>query len=116
MSISYELAKELKDAGWPQKGEKWLTPEGYSVCNCYVCQNEGQQPNPNKDIVEPTLSELILEVYKYCHEYRLECVKDNPGVWAACTCWGNGYEDDWQRGPTPEEAVARLWLALQKHE
>lgn len=97
--MTYELAKQLKDAGFPQNEDeadygKSGFAEGYAYC--------------------PTLSELILEVYKYCHEVRLDCTKDNPGVWAACTCWGNGREDDWVTGSSPEEAVASLWFALNK--
>ncbi len=98
--MDYNLTKQLKDAGFPQP-----------KVGCHECSEGRIQYDDG--IYAPTLSELILEVYKYCHEVRLECVKDNPGVWASCTCWGNGHEDDWQTGNSPEESLAKLWLTLQ---
>ena len=34
------------------------------------------------------------------------------GEWGASTCWKE--KDDWERGNTPEEAVAKLYLDLNK--
>lgn len=105
--MNYELAKQLKEAGFPQNHGKM------GEYPMYVAPvDEPGKPTLSRDICRvPTLEELILEVYKYCHEVRLECVKDNPGIWAACTSWGD-LEDDWQRGNSPTEALAKLWLTL----
>jgi len=125
MSLSYELAKELKDAGFPQLGN------GYAliVDNPALFDNEADRTcteisweryvlNPNEKygptLYSPTLEELILEVYKFSHEVCLQSLRDVPNTWAAATCWGNGYEDDWQRGKTPVEALAKLWLTLSR--
>lgn len=104
--MNYELAKQLKDAGFPQN------PNNGTIS---LLNEDGTTRKDNLDISAKvsTLSELILEVYKHCHEVRLEALKDNPGVWAAATCWGNGREDDWQTADTPEGALAKLWLTLQ---
>lgn len=61
----------------------------------------------------PTLSQLITACWRHSHQFRLDYVREKK-MWAACTCWGNGFEDDWQDGATPEEATAKLWLELNK--
>lgn len=83
--MNYELAKELKDAGYPQDGRKY--PDTAE-------ERDGV-------LVEfPLLSELIEAVKEYIHsiEFRFDFWEVN-----------NEYQ-----GSTPEEAVARLWLSLNK--
>ena len=109
--MKYELAKELKDAGWDMHhaGAGYLeiggvTPSGYfdnwppSVC------------------AVPTLSELI----EACGAFdRLEATTgfskslDYAGEFWTATAFKNGqlYNAD---GHTHIQAVARLWLALNK--
>lgn len=102
--ISYELAKELKDAGFPRGGE------GKSKVQSPGCPHwgtDGYQPFSCECwIYFPTLSELI----EACgvEFYRLHRIGQE-----IFTC------DDVQGrhecvGATPEEAVAKLWLALNK--
>lgn len=103
--MTYELAKQLKDAGFPQKitagaGDGHLfQDEVYGIAYA------------------PTLSELIeacgqdlwiLKRGSYMGEFgwivgqdRKE--EDNPAYWFL-----------FRFGKTPEEAVAKLWLALNK--
>lgn len=103
--IRYELAKELKDAGFPQGGPK----EPHCVqCNelalytrCYDHEKEY--------VFHPTLSELI----EACGETLQSLYNCGSAGWEAIR------EDDkygdskgFEKGSTPEEAVARLWLAL----
>jgi hypothetical protein len=109
--MTYELAKQLKDAGFPQQ----VTVEDQTVV---FSKNVRLHPMSVVDgetefAYAPTLSELISRVWEYSHQFRLDYVQVTA-KWAACTVWGNGYEDDWQEGNTPEEAVAKLWLALNK--
>lgn len=96
--MNYELAKELKEAGFPQKERSLIVGNE----DCFV-------PNPTKlddYTYVPTLSELIEAVKKVRLRITL-----------------NGFEDHWnahcsttesRSGSTPEEAVARLLLALNK--
>lgn len=99
MSMTYELAKQLKDAGFPLNDPLY---EGY-----------------------PTLSELIEAVKgEKMHTFELTFNQEwatyepanEDGPWAA------RYYDLTPVGfyeagaKTPEEAVAHLWLALSKHE
>ena len=87
--MTYELVKQLKEAGF------------------YLQENKGT-PYP------PTLSELI----EACGEgyFNLNSTKS-----------GKGYDNHWAAyfgenpeakglGKTPEEAVAKLWLALNKKD
>ena len=101
MSIDYTLANELKDAGFPQGGNgRWLVDPGQIVARggdrAYV----------------PTLEELI----EACGEnlaWLHQSVKSKK--WAAQVFI---YDDEegpaGGQGSTPAEAVARLWLALNK--
>ena len=97
--MNYELAKELKDAGFRQKDE-----------NCY----NNRLSNP---VYAPTLSELI----EACGE-KIAVFQDGT-MWTAGkinTITTNGlmfFDAIFSctvLASTPEEAVARLWLALNK--
>jgi hypothetical protein len=97
--LSHELAKELKDAGFPQ-GE----PEQYTSDGQWI-------PEAERKYI-PTLSELI----EACGCKTFDLLKiDN--TWYAADGFGS-HRDYWAthkaEGSTPEEAVARLWLALNK--
>ena len=101
--MNYELAKELKEAGFSQEDIDY----GRSF------YEEGE------DTKNPTLSELI----DACG-WRFACVGKSVGEgkndWYACA--GGLYSESpeelkydlLKNGSTPEEAVARLWLALNK--
>jgi hypothetical protein len=97
--VDYKLAQDLRDAGFPQTGR-------------------GTQIGPSDKLVWragdrvyiPTLSELI----EACGEqfWMLEARNLEEGNWHA-----NGYRTakiEGAHGSSPEEAVARLWLALNK--
>ncbi len=100
--IDYNLAKQLKDAGFPQ----------HSLCN-NECMTEG---DVGIDMCIPTLSELIeacgekfktLERPEKLGEWiatKRNEFKDNKNVGAAFGMYGK----------SPEEAVANLLLALNK--
>jgi hypothetical protein len=93
--VDYKLTKELKDAGFPQEKQNgWLETGGPDLKRAYF----------------PTLSELI----EACggpfermgiEDERWYAIASRGGVqWSQSNC------------STPEEAVARLWLALKKVE
>jgi hypothetical protein len=97
--ISYELANELKDAGFPQRENKIIGLDKY-----------GRAIIDAVDRVQvPTLSELIAAcpdgIILECHDDRAYAY-ENSGV---------AFKSRHSHvGSTPEEAVARLWLALNK--
>jgi hypothetical protein len=85
--MSYELAKQLKDAGYPfVRGENYHTMRHGEV-----------------ELPFPMLRELILK----CGDEFGALIKI-PSGWRA-TCAVSSLETE---GKYPEEAVARLWLAL----
>ena len=94
--MNYELAKELKDAGFPQS-----EPNGFpGILN----------PDGDTTVYYPTLEELI----EACGDSSISLAK-----WGKK--WQAGYHDKWGEcngpegsGETPEEAVANLWLAINK--
>lgn len=106
--ITYELAKQLKDSGFPdnskfytERPDMGIDSDGkfrdFAPYDCYV----------------PTLSELI----EACGDIILW---KNGEFWEADIFNGEGeiYIDDYfdtsQEYKTPEEAVAKLWLELNK--
>ncbi len=105
--ISYELAKQLKHAGFPQDGEGSFLP-------LIPLYEDGitsvEQP---QSCYAPTLSELI----EACGEdlMSLHRIVDPKGFPASTWCAESYffYNDDAETGFSRyEEAVARLWLAL----
>lgn len=98
--ITYELAKQLKDARFPEsKSDVAILDEKTGITYYH-----------------PTLSKLIEACGKDLYSLQ-HCLLDNmPGEWYVISSVSspNGKRND---GPvfysnTPEEAVARLWLAL----
>lgn len=93
--MKYELAKELKDAGFPGS-ESWgfkETPDG-----------------SQRAYFSPTLSELI----EACGGGLYMLRRNIDGTWL-CTGADQAVTPAISlEGRTPEDAVARLWLALNK--
>ena len=93
--MQYELAKELKDAGFPMD---------YELDNFTEFDKQGNWINID-------LSELI----EACGHYFYQLTKEDDGSWTCASI--NGYPKSGfgvTNSPTPEEAVAKLWLALNK--
>lgn len=107
--MNYELAKKLKDAGFPLIE----STVGY-------CDNKCHGKDCNEELIRidgkvywiPTLSELI----EAC-DGMLAHLGDKSGIgdkrWRAWSFIKDGISLDVQ-GSTPEEAVANLYLELKK--
>jgi hypothetical protein len=93
--MNYELARQLYEANFP-KEIRLLT--------------DNDQIWEAKDT--PTLSELI----EACEPRITAFEKDEQdgNLWCAYECTETDYFEG--RGKTPEEAVAKLWLALRKRK
>lgn len=109
--ISYELAKELKEAGFEQQ----LYGEGPGTIktpsNGYWTPDHATE----EYAYAPTLSELIEacgDDFGNLGQYKFP---SDTGAWLA-TEQVNFYtqRNRKREGETPEEAVARLWLSLNK--
>jgi hypothetical protein len=97
-AVNYELANELKEAGFIQTnaGSRVAPPDKVVVRRedfAYV----------------PTLEELI----EACGKDYFS-LSGNPGEWIASFGAATRSQTNWIEGSTPTEAVARLWLALNK--
>ena len=117
-----ELAVQLKQAGFPQV---------FTEAKCYYDTQEKSETtyfvpyygidNETRYAVVPTLEELI-EACKKTHEsngytfdFVINYVNSEEPYWFA----GYEYMDGWcegedGQGATPAEAVANLWLSLNK--
>ena len=101
--ISYELAKQLKDAAFPQDGKG-------------LCIHDNTV-SPSQHYYAPTLEELIEACGKpFGQLFQFDLDKATEGRWGAVAqlpYWEN-VEGECVRvdASTPTEAVARLWLAL----
>ena len=138
--MNYELAKELKDAGFIQgkkiidlttkidRGDVKFFPS-QNTRNIYInCKNQRIHPSvPLTDdcVLVPTLSELIEacgDSFRHLTLHHLSPKKPHfmkkhgkDVVWSAHSCAhfvSKKLKGKVFRGKTPEEAVARLWLAL----
>ena len=107
--MKYELALQLKDAGFPQKypfydGE---TKTQYWGSNIPSADEEHRREIPTSAVYLPSLHELI----DACGEgfVSLEQIRGSTtGDWQAYGK-GIGFIEE-----TPEEAVAHLWLKLNE--
>lgn len=113
--MNYELARKLKDAGYPQN-------DGIAIVEDGTTFNVGKNDILTDEMCfVPTLEELI-EACKKTHEsngytfdFVINYVNSEEPYWFA----GYEYMDGWcegedGQGATPAEAVANLWLALNK--
>ena len=124
--LNYELAKLLKDAGFPQPDkpegsfDSWTIRERYGENYYKTLEGEiiKQHFSPGQTYLKelvfiPTLSELI----EACGEEfdSLQRVNDDTGVyyWAK-TMVSFAIGGTEISGDTPEEAVAKLWIELNK--
>lgn len=95
--INYELAKQLKEAGFPQK------TEGQFVM---MIDKNGYEGKIQRDVVyTPSLSELI----EACGDKFERLMRVTKTIWSVTDTRGFRYDYS-----TPEEAVAKLWLELNK--
>lgn len=124
--MKYELAKELKEAGFPVNRDKlWVKYYNgdWEVMLQVVHQEFGPFSGADEETPTPTLSELI-EACPDIKEYHSEkcdfTLRFIGKEWVAGYTENMGYDGDYLHeggsGSTPEEAVARLWLALNTNE
>ena len=119
--MTYELARQLKDAGFPQKGS-WEDHEGLRYWSTYDGGASEKHPEiinadeANFGFMEnlyyiPTLDELI----EACGEGFGELAYYGNNKWGATPMsFKSEKEKDYVDGKTPTEAVANLWLKLQE--
>lgn len=113
--MNYTLAKELKDAGWNRQTRFHivLSPKGekkhYGRTKAQLLQMElvGHEVLPC-----PTLSELI----EACGDKFKKLWRHTNGNWTAYVGTKTGKDVFTKDGATAEEAVANLWLALNRKE
>jgi hypothetical protein len=117
--IQYELAKELKEAGFP------LTPQLPKLEKVALVYDRTVVCGPGGDtILVPSLEQLIEACKSDDYDLTLtECKqKQDPPIWEVSSrsyTHPHYYEPGdetlmFVEGPTLEEALAKFWLALNK--
>lgn len=128
--MNYDLAKRLKEAGFPQDlsdGYPGIKSgrEGYDDKGRLHVFDDGFWRGGNATTTIPTLSELIEACPRSLHSpfWHINCdfqLWSVNGKWLAVYHWIDGtcHEvcDDLKETDTPEEAVAELWLKLHEKE
>jgi hypothetical protein len=113
-TISYELAFKLKKAGFPFKrinAGDFADRFGYiDFCPDFDAQKGDVMPEEGCHFYVPNLSEFIEECGDGLNEIR-RVTNENRFQWEANTI---KITPMIYYGHTPEEAVANLWLALNK--
>ncbi len=100
--MNYELAKELKEAGFRSQSLVMICPHGMTDDVTEILEECKYSKVPL-----PSLSELI----EACRgSFGALMVGPGLGLW---TAKGNGIEI---HSKTPEEAIARLWLVLNQNQ
>lgn len=110
--IDYKLAKQLKEAGFSQKGKGKFLIGRNNVELCKKCIN-GEMVKAGDDLYYiPTLSELIDACNSSSYFYlNREIWQDNDADDMEWTAECDGKEG---AAISPKEAVAKLWLKLNK--
>ena len=98
--MTFELAKQLKDAGW--KYSSWQEYEPTLSELIKACGDEF------KGLLPPGIMHNEWEAIRKLGWIKPAAEDSNPQYKAIYKDW-----DTWG-GKTPEEAVAKLWLALNK--
>ena len=98
--MNYELAKQLKDAGFPQTRRDATIPS----------------TDPRYD-VEPLMFPTLEELIEACGTaFRSLTFHFSDKQWTALAAKQEMPQPRHRTGSTPTEAVARLWLALAAKE
>jgi len=111
--ISKETAQKLKEAGFPQNGG--------GLHRIHKTGSVGKSTSqPYESFYEPTLSELI----EACGDsfknltYKFQYYAKNGNTWFCNWVsyeWRDDAQEEWDsEGSTPEDAVANLWLELNR--
>jgi len=107
--ITFELAKQLKEAGYPNM--HFACSKDHD-CNCDKSDCELDA------IYHPSLSQLIEECGEEFHSLDSPVIANKIkdfGIWTATgSIDRKGKRFGFVNGKTPSEAVARLWLKLNK--
>lgn len=106
-TVSFELAKQLKEAGYPQESNFYyqndISPELYSYKGIVMNGDE---------IASPTADE-ILEQFAYCHKAEWLLISKDP----TREKWVIDFKSKLVmfKGDSLADAVAKMWLYLKEN-
>lgn len=110
--MTYELAKQLRDAGFPHVGDIIHTSHCFTHSSAIdKCVDRAYAPCLSELIEAIDLAidkETRAHLSVFTLHYSLNYNNSTVSTWSAHAHGKEGF------GSTPEEAVARLWLAVNK--
>lgn len=116
--MTYELAKQLKEAKFPQGEELYCQCAFLSEADKHAQQTNRVYDCKTERVSKPTLEELIEACGEKFGDLVYYSTFPKERSWEALAKWLEPGDEQarWLKSPmvaTPTEAVARLWLSLQ---
>ena len=109
--MNYKLAKQLKDAVFPFKKVEYATDyDEDGIGNCCYCESKTFGSGSNAYLI-PTLEELIDACGVRFGELQRDIDEFDDTIWYAIDRQSKKIVG---KGKTPTEAVAKLWLKINK--
>src|ERR1700749_3316123 len=99
--MDYALARQLRDAGYPQQQNPLLFPAGHNPRSL-----KGRRESAALRAYAPSLAELTAACVALADDGAFRLIH-RGGTWSAASVRHTA------RAVTPEAAVAQLWLALR---
>lgn len=118
--MNYETALKLKKAGFPQDNSEFYFGQGYRIGEEVIYEKHHKSELlPLRTWIEfvaaPTLSELIaacMSAVKIKERWWIDLAGNKDDQRWVANIRQNGFLEFQGAGPTPELAVAELWLQL----
>ncbi len=115
--MTYELAKQLKDSGFPQEDKHWYWCT-FTFPETLWCINALEKKGLDKEYECMTAAPTLTELIDACGD-KFKSLETDSGNWwyAGAGDWLNPVSrirEYSEGGPTREEAVAKLYIALNK--
>ena len=116
--MTYEICKQIKDAGFPQRfkmgsyyAEKDLSFKEAQKAHFFLDERMRGTPETELEVKKLIAIPLLSELIEACGEMFINLNHDTAlkEEWFASGC-----DDVSAFGSTPEEAVANLWLEINK--
>ena len=116
--MTYDLAKKLKDAGFPQEDTEWYWGKEWGSPKVFTFHKNASWDRENEQsCAKPTLSELIEACPRFQegeNEYWFSIQWQNSGGWRAGYLRYDTWHDSIGEGATPEEEVVNFYLEINK--
>jgi len=109
-AVSFEIAKKLKEAGWPQD----LGSIYYDLNNRGELSYIRTPQDKDEWLCAPTLGELFRQLPHESELWKYKKYPKSPGIWSGE--YSAVYDGAEFGAQTPEDAAALLWIEIKESE